>query len=274
MTDGGGGRAPWKPGGVITLTTDFGLGDSFVGAMKGVIATLAPAARTIDLTHGIAAQDVRASAFQVRHAWTYFPAGTVHVIVVDPGVGSSRPILLALQDGHAFLAPDNGLLSGVLAPHAVVRELDTAKVALPRVSRTFHGRDLFAPAAARLARGEAPEDLAPREVAPRRLEWPRARALAGGGFEASVEVVDRFGNAITCLREDELEPARARGWVARVAGRELPIAGTYAEVERGEPLALLGSSGCWEVAVRDGDAARALGLERGAPVVFAPGEGA
>jgi hypothetical protein len=268
------GTAPWRPSGVVTLTTDFGQRDTFVGVMKGVLLGAAPRATPVDLTHEVPPQDVRAAAFHLRHAWSWFGAGAVHVAVVDPGVGSARRILLALQDGHAFLAPDNGLLSGVLGAGAEVRALDVERVALPRPSRTFHGRDVFMPAAARLAAGEPPAALAPHEVTPLCLEWPGARELPAGGFEAPVEVVDHFGNAITALTGAQLDPERARGWVARVAGRELPLAGTYAEVPSGQALALLDSFGRWEVAVRDGDAARTLGLVRGERVEFLPPQAA
>ena len=263
----------WRPSGVVTLTTDFGQRDAFVGIMKGVLLGIARSAVPVDLTHEVAPQDVRAAAFHLRHAWRSFPRGTVHVAVVDPGVGSERAILLALEAGHAFLAPDNGLLSGVLGPTADVRVLDVDAVALPERSRTFHGRDVFAPAAARLARGDAPHSIAPRKASWQRIEWPAARALEGGGFDAPVELLDRFGNAITALTQSELGPSGARGWTARVRGREVPLVGTYAEVAPGEPLALLDSCGRWEIAVRDGDAGRHLGLAAGDRVHFRPRAG-
>jgi S-adenosylmethionine hydrolase len=264
----------WRPSGIVTLTTDFGQRDAFVGVMKGVLLGILPRAVPVDLTHEVAPQDVRAAAFHLRHAWRYFPSGTVHVAVVDPGVGSERAILLALLDGHAFLAPDNGLLSGVLGPGADVRALDVAAVALPGMSRTFHGRDVFAPAAARLASGEAPFALATGAAPWMRLDWPAARALEDGGFEAAVEQLDRFGNAVTALTQAELGAAEARGWTAQVRGRKVPLVGTYAEVAPGEPLALLDSCGCWEIAVRDGDAGRRLGLAAGDRILFHPSTGA
>jgi S-adenosylmethionine hydrolase len=264
------GHGAWRPSGIVTLTTDFGVRDTFVGVMKGVLHGIAPPVRVIDLTHEVPAQDVRSAAFHLRHAWRWFPVGTVHVVVVDPGVGSARGILLARQAGQAFLAPDNGLLSGLLEPGAEVRALDVERVALVPRSRTFHGRDVFAPAAAQLVAGASPEQLAPRTVPALALEWPRPRALPGGGFAAPIELVDRFGNAITALDGERLDPGAAGGWVARCGGRELPLAGTYSEVAPGQPLALLDSFGRWEVAVRDGDAARELGLARGDEVQFLP----
>lgn len=273
MTSTARGETAWRPSGVVTLTTDFGQRDAFVGVMKGVLLGILPSAVSVDLTHEVAPQDVRAAAFHLRHAWRYFPRGTVHVAVVDPGVGSERAILLALEDGHAFLAPDNGLLSGVISLQAEVRALDVEAVALADRSRTFHGRDVFAPAAARLARGDAPATLAPRSTVWKRLDWPTAQALPGGGFEAPVELLDRFGNAITALTRDELDLGQARGWTARVRGTAVPLRGTYAEVAPGEPLALLDSCGRWEIAVRDGDAGRRLGISAGDRVQFHPRAG-
>ena len=264
----------WRPSGVVTLLTDFGLRDTYVGVMKGVLLRAAPGVTAVDLTHDVPPQDVRAAAFHLRHAWRWFPEGSVHVAVVDPGVGSARRILLAQQEGQVFLAPDNGLLSGVLAPGAEVRALDVERVALPARSRTFHGRDVFAPAAGCLAAGLAPAEASVPAGDWLRLEWPRACAREQGGFEAAVELVDHFGNAVTTLTAAELDPARARGWVAEAGGRDLPVAGTYSEAAPGQALALLDSFGCWEIAVRDGDAARRLGLARGTRVVFRPGRGA
>ena len=263
----------WRPSGVVTLTTDFGQRDAFVGIMKGVMLSHSSQLRFIDMAHDVSAFQPVEAGFWLAGALRYFPAGTVHVAVVDPGVGSERAILLALEAGQAFLAPDNGLLSGVLGPSADVRALDVDAVALPERSRTFHGRDVFAPAAARLARGDAPGSIAPRKASLQRIEWPAARALEGGGFDAPVELLDRFGNAITALTQSELGPSGARGWTARVRGREVPLVGTYSEVAPGEPLALLDSCGRWEIAVRDGDAGRRLGLAAGDRVQFQPRAG-
>ena len=264
--------AAWQPSGVITLTTDFGLSDAYVGIMHGVILSRGPALRVVDLTHGIPAQDVRSAAFSLLHSWSWFPAGTVHVAVVDPGVGSGRRILVGRDRGHAFVAPDNGLLGPLLSPSAQVAALDVERFALPEVSRTFHGRDVFSPAAAALAGGLPPEASGAPAGDIERLEFPRPRAAADGAVEGQVLAVDRFGNLITNVRAGEppgeVIGGPGGGWRALAGGRAVPLAGTYAEVPSGSLLALVDSLGSWEVALRDGDAAAELGLGPGAPVRF------
>jgi len=264
-------RPSWRPSGFVTLLTDFGLSDTYVGVMKGVLARHHPRARAVDLTHAVPPQDVRAAALHLASAWTWFPRGSVHVCVVDPGVGSGRRILVGEQGGHAFLAPDNGLLSGVLAADAPLYELDFEALDLGPVSRTFHGRDVFMPAAARLLRGRAPRELGARVEDALRLEWPRP-ARDGAGWSAAIVHSDRFGNLRTCLTRDDLTPEVARGWRAHVAGRALPVGATYADVASGEALTLVDSSGFWELAVRDGSAREHLGLAPGTQVRFAPHE--
>lgn len=266
-------RPSWRPSGFVTLLTDFGLSDTYVGVMKGVLARHHPRARAVDLTHAVPPQDVRAAAVHLASAWTWFPRGSVHVCVVDPGVGSGRRILVGEQRGHAFLAPDNGLLSGVLEPDAPLFALDLDALELGDVSRTFHGRDVFMPAAARLLRGRAPRELgAPVEDA-LRLEWPSPRR-DGEGWSAEVVHADRFGNLRTCLTREHLAPEAARGWRAHAAGHALPVGATYADVAPGEELTLVDSSGFWELAVRDGSARERLGLQAGARVRFQPELGA
>ena len=150
-------EAPWRPSGIVTLLTDYGLDDAYVGAVKGVLYARGGAGlRVADLTHSVPPQDVRSAAFHLAHAWRWYPPGTVHVAVCDPGVGTERDVLVALFEDHAFLAPDNGLLGPVVGELADVRALDLERFALPRRSRTFHGRDVFAPAAAALAGGLDP----------------------------------------------------------------------------------------------------------------------
>ena len=213
-----------------------------------------------------------AAALQLRHAWSYFPRGSVHAAVVDPGVGSGRAVLVAVQDGHGFVAPDNGLLAGVLDPErALVFEVDPELFCLPQPSRTFHGRDIFAPLAAALASGRDPRQIgAPSQhwldsgQCPRRQQ-PVAVELAG--FEVEVVLVDRFGNAITDL---ELGYAGLvlDDYEVSIDGKVIPVADTYAEVDPGRPLALVDSWGHLEIAVRDGDAAQSLGLARGTQVTL------
>ncbi len=273
----------WRPSGVVTWTTDFGLRDAYVGTMKGVALGVEPGLRLVDLTHDVPPQDVRAASFHLAHAWSYFPAGTVHVAVVDPGVGSDRAILVARDRGHVFVAPDNGLLGPVLGPEAQVASLDVERFALPARSATFHGRDVFAPAAARIAAG-----LDPAAAGTPHPGWldsgPFPRAVREGDVvRGEILIADRFGNLVTTVRPEDLagdlagdptgdpgsDPAALAGrWVAEAAGRELPLGRTYAVVGSGEALALVDSLGWLELAVRDGDAARSLGLRPGDPVCF------
>ena len=258
---------------MVTLLTDFGSRDTYVGVMKGVLAARFPQARPIDLTHAVPPQDVRAAAVHLRSAWSWFPRGSVHLCVVDPGVGSGRRILVGLQAGHAFLAPDNGLLSGVLDPDAPLRELDLSGLSLGPVSRTFHGRDVFVPAAARLLRGRAPHELGPLVTDAVRLEWPSPTRLPSGGWSAEITHVDHFGNLRTCLTSLDLPAAAAAGWSVHLGERRLPLVGTYAEVASGAALALINSSSAWELAVRDGSAEQGLGLGLGTVVSFEPPQG-
>lgn len=251
--------------GLITLLTDFGLADPFVGIMKGVILSRFPAAQIIDSSHGIAPQAVAEAAFWLERSHAWFPAGTVHVAVVDPGVGSARRILALEARGHLFLAPDNGLLAdGLLAsPGARVHEVDVARLALPTPSATFHGRDVFAPVAAGLASGAL--DLTalgpPATPRPCALERPTHTDEAIVG---AVVTVDRFGNLITNLGQDLLASESAR--YVLLGERPVPIVRTYSDADPGELLALVNAFDVIEVARRDGNAEAYLGLGRGTPV--------
>jgi hypothetical protein len=255
--------APWRPSGVVTLLTDFGLQDAYVGVMKGVLLARVAHLRIVDLTHAIAAQDILGAAWQLAQAWPFFPTGSVHVAVVDPGVGSERSILVAEDRGHAFLAPDNGLLGPVLSGAARVFELDLERYARPETSRTFHGRDLFAPAAAALAGGLEPRELGPPAESGRGGAWPEVQETASGELRVEVLCVDHFGNLITTLPAARLAGA---AWSVWVGTRELPLLRTYADVEPGEPLALIGSCGTLEVSVRDGHAGALLDARAGSQV--------
>lgn len=259
-----------RPSGLVTLLTDFGVDDTFVGVMKGVLHGRSPSLRAvIDLTHEIAPQDVEEAADQLAEAWRWFPPGTVHIAVVDPGVGSSRAVLAARREQHVFLAPDNGLLSRVLAIDDEVRELDVRRFALADASRTFHGRDVFAPAAAAWVEGLSFAALGPLARDWRRLTASAPVRLGGGRLAGRVRRVDHFGNLITDIdRATVAELVSARGVAAtlrvRIGDHELPLVATYADVPPGRLAALINSSGLVEVARRDGDAARHLGLGRGA----------
>lgn len=253
------------PCGLITLLTDFGLSDPFVGVMKGVILSRFPAARIIDLCHGIAPQSVSEAAFWLERSWAYFPPGSVHVAVVDPTVGSRRRILALSAGGQWFLAPDNGLLGPALlgAPGAEVRALDLARLGLSPASATFHGRDVFAPVAARLASGELPFASVGDPVTPEPGVLPPP-ARDGDALTGVVVTVDRFGNLITNLESGLVLGSGARR--VELGGRVFPLRRTYADVEPGAAVALVNAFDVLELALRDGSAARALGVGRGAAV--------
>jgi S-adenosylmethionine hydrolase len=244
----------------VTLTTDFGLTDSYVGEMKGVLWARCPDVRIVDVTHGIGPQDVLAGSIALERAVRAFPAGTVHVGVVDPGVGSERRLLRVDIQGQHVLCPDNGLITwawrrlgaGARAFELTWRPADA--------SATFHGRDILAPAAAMLAAGEAGvARISGMGVEP--ILLPVAPATARP-TEAEVIHVDHFGNVTTHVPVEAIAATPPR--VIRLADRSLgPVRRTYADVAEGEPLALIGSSGLLEIAVRNGNAAHALGLRVG-----------
>lgn len=251
--------------GLVTLLTDFGSRDPFVGLMKLRIYARFAAARIVDLTHELPAFRPAAGAFWLEQARLWSPPGTVHVAVVDPGVGTARRLLAAEIDGQAFLGPDNGLLGAVLASgQPRVFEIDPAGLArfgLAAPSATFHGRDVLAPLAAELAAAR----LAVDELGPPVASWvpspiPSARPC-DGGWEGEVLLVDRYGNAFTNLPP----PARA-GAVVAAAGRRLPVVRTYGDAPPGTAVALANSFGVLEVAVVSGDAAAGIGLRPGDPV--------
>lgn len=245
---------------VITLTTDFGTADGYVGEMKGVILSAAPGVAVVDITHEIEPQDVAGARLLVERCWRRYPPGTVHVVVVDPGVGSPRRAIAVTADRRFLVGPDNGVLSSAL----VVPGAEVVTLPVPAdASATFHGRDVFAPAAARLARGEAIGALGGPHPTPVLLDDPEPVELANGVVTGEVVHADRFGNAVTNLR-GAVAPV---GAMVAIAGRELPLVRTYADVRAGEALALVGSSGRLEIAVRNGHAARVLGLARGSRVM-------
>lgn len=257
---------------VITLSTDFGLSDSFVGTMKGVILSRAPRATIVDLTHGIAPGDVRAGAFALLTGYRYFPKRTVHVAVVDPGVGSERRAIAVQTRDFCFVGPDNGVLSWALAHETVqsVRLIGNERLWLQPVSRTFHGRDMFAPVAAYLARGGTFERLGPSVTDFVQLPWPRIQE-ADGKLVGEVLVVDRFGNAITNLPEPSA-PAKLAGNAVLAGRRRLcRVAACYDAVPPGRAVAVFGSSGFLEIAINGGSAAAQLRLRAGTRVTLCKG---
>ncbi len=243
---------------LVTLLTDFGTADGYVAEMKGVLLSGAPAAQLIDVSHDVPAQDVDFARLTFARYWRRFPVGTVHLVVVDPDVGTARKALVIESEGRFAVGPDNGVLSpAMLLPGARAVALDIP----PGASPTFHGRDVFAPAAVRLLNGTPLDDMGTpyNDAAVRRT--PEAQRRADGGQDGLVLAVDRFGNLITNLT------ARGDG-VVEIAGKLLRIVRTYGEVTEGELLALVGSHGLIEVAVRGGSAARTLGVGRGEPVTL------
>lgn len=265
----------WRPAGIATLLTDFGLADPYVGIMKGVLHREAPGLRAVvDLSHDVPPQDVAAAAFFLEASWPWFPVGTVHVVVVDPEVGTERALLVAARGGHAFVAPDNGILAPLVERHqdARVLKVDPARAPVVGGSATFHGRDRIAPLAARLCEGLPPSALGEPWDGHRRLPEARLERGADGSLRAQVVWVDRFGNLITsAARSDLVARGREPGgdaWRCEVAGRELPLSRAYADVEGGELVCLVDSYERVEVAVRDGSAAEALGLGPGAELVL------
>lgn len=256
-----------RRGTIVTLLTDFGSKDAYVACMKGVLLARAPSLVTIvDLTHEVPPQDTRAATFHLRHAWSWFPAGTIHVAVVDPGVGTDRAILVARHAGHLFLAPDNGLLAPILASDDAVHALDLADYPVP--SATFHGRDLFAPAAARLVEGAAPSELGPALHSGAWRSAPDAGPrLELGRIACEVDHVDRFGNLILNVAGTALDPDSS-AWVAEIAGVNVEFARTYGSVGAGALLALVDSFDRVEIAERGGDAAARLDVGRGTPVTL------
>jgi len=241
---------------IITLLTDFGLSDSYVAEVKGVLLSLAPDATLVDVSHQVSPGDVRGGQYLLARAWQRFPPGTVHLAVVDPGVGTSRRALAAAAGGHWFVAPDNGLLSFLDRPRFV-------SIPIPsHAAPTFHGRDVFAPAAAALASGTPLERLGASITDPSISLLPSPHH-DGTAVMGEVVYVDRFGTLISNIPGPDVEP----GVRIRVAGTDVgALRRTFGDVERGTLVAFVGSGGTVEIAVRDGSAARLLGVGVGAEV--------
>ncbi|MDQ6888521.1 MAG: SAM-dependent chlorinase/fluorinase [Gemmatimonadota bacterium] len=245
----------------VTLLTDFGTADAYVAEMKGLILSQAPDVQLVDISHEIAPQDVEGARLAVARYWRRFPSGTVHVIVVDPGVGSARAALAVESEGRFLVGPDNGVLSPALLM------ADARLISLPvpaGSSATFHGRDVFAPTAALLAVGAPLDSLGTPFDQPVIRRTPEARRTEDGALVGEVISVDRFGTLLTNL-------VAPRGGSVEIAGRALgPLARTYADAPNGAFVALVGSSGLVEIARRNGSAAELLAVTRGAPVILRP----
>ena len=263
-----------QPSGVITITTDFGHKGPFAAVMKGMIVSRFPDATIIDLTHDIPAQWPPEAGFWVSRAYRYFPEGSVHVAIVDPGVGTERDILIVEHDRHYFMAPDNGLLGPVLdrATNAHVFKLDLccfARLDLEEPSATFHGRDIFAPIAADLASGRTNPvaiGIPTRDWVPGWIDEPDVSA---GKVSGVIVTVDTFGNLISNIDRELIESFREP--VVHIAGHGIPMKTTYGRAKPGEYLALINSFDVVEVARAEGNAAAGIGSERGAPIFVSDG---
>lgn len=248
---------------IVTLTTDFGLADPYVAEMKAVILGLTRDVHIVDITHEVVAHDVAGGALALEAAAPHFPPGTVHVGVVDPGVGTPRRGLALKWRGSVFIGPDNGLFTPFLGEGRAF-ELTAAEFRRPDVSPTFHGRDVFAPAAAHVARGIDVERMGPPVGDPVRLSWPEERQ-ADGWTEGTVIHVDRFGNLLTSIRAETMETLGPDP-VIEAGRRTIRLVATYADLGVGEVGGLIGSGGRLEIAVNGGRAATALAASRGAPI--------
>jgi len=262
--------------GLVTLTTDFSLTDSYVGTMKGVILRIFPEARLVDITHQVTPQDVLEASLVLEGGYRFFPAGTVHLVVVDPSVGGMRrPILIAGRE-HYFVGPDNGTFTRVLDsdPDALVVEIQERRFLLPNISDTFHGRDIFAPVAAFLARGIAPEEFGPAVRDARRLQVPVPR-IWGDQIRGEVIHIDSFGNIISNISREQFQRAVGdRGFRVLINGKIIDrIHRTYEEQEQGRTLALFGSSDLLEIAVAEGRAERRIGAGKGDTILIQIDEG-
>ena len=272
---------------IITLTTDFGAADAYVAAMKGVILSINPRATIVDITHQVPPQDILHGSYVLSAAYPFFPRGSIHVAVVDPGVGSQRRALAVSSGGHYFVAPDNGVLTQALKglsaparakpgfletvecplpPETNAFELANRRYHLPEVSSTFHGRDIFAPVAGHLSEGVALAELGPRVSTLRCLSIPTPLVEEDGLVKGTVLHIDSFGDAVTTIRREHLSTEKVE---VRIASHTIRgLSPSYAAGEG--PIALWSSAGYLEIAVKNGNAAQTLGLQRGDPIEIGP----
>ncbi|MGI9248462.1 MAG: SAM hydrolase/SAM-dependent halogenase family protein [Woeseiaceae bacterium] len=263
-----------KPSGVITITTDFGHKGPFAGVMKGVILNRFPEARVVDLAHDIPAQWPPEAGFWVSRSYCWFPKGTVHMAIVDPGVGTERDILVVEADDHVFVAPDNGLLGPLLdnADSPRVFKLNARKITALKLgtpSATFHGRDIFAPVAAEIAAGRVSVDDIGEQTGEWTPGWLDEPESTSGKVCGVIVTVDAFGNLISNIDAALIEGFKEP--VAAIAGHQIAMLSTYGRASPGDLLALVNSFGVVEVAKAEGSAAEGLGSARGAPLVITDG---
>ena len=260
--------------GVITMTTDFGHKGPFAAVMRGVILSRNPNAHVIDLAHDIPPQWPPEAGFWISRAYPYFPRGTIHMAIVDPGVGTEREILVAEYDGHIFIAPDNGLLAPLLdhAENARIWQLDIDRLGelnLAKPSDTFHGRDIFAPVAAELAAGRLSLTAIGKAVYEWTPGWLDDPIVGAGKVSGTIITIDAFGNLISNIDQTLIKDFREP--IAHIAGHTIPTLTTYGRAKPGDLLALINSFGVVEIAKSEGSAADGIGSERGAPLVITDG---
>jgi S-adenosylmethionine hydrolase len=257
---------------VITLTTDFGLLDAYVGVMKGVIAGIAPEARVVDICHAVTPYAIPEGGFVLHQAWRYFPQGSIHVVVVDPGVGTERRALLVETLGHTFIGPDNGVFSMVFreaskaGSEVCVRVIENPEWMLPERSGTFDGRDVFSPAAAWLAAGRPAEECGPVVQDALKQNWDQPLRTGKRFWSGQVLKADHFGNLISNFTVDEF-PLRDDKFELQAGVETIgALRSSYAAAGFGELFVIAGSSGFWEISLNQGSAARKLGLQSGSPL--------
>jgi S-adenosylmethionine hydrolase len=260
--------------GVITMTTDFGHKGPFAAVMRGVILSRNPDANVIDLAHDIPPQWPPEAGFWISRAYKYFPRGTIHLAIVDPGVGTERDILVVEHDCHVFIAPDNGLLAPLLdaAENPRIWQLDFDRLSalnLGKPSDTFHGRDIFAPVAAEFAAGRLSLTAVGKPVTEWIPGWLDEPEVGKGKVTGTIITIDAFGNLISNIDASLIKDFREP--VAHIAGHQIPMLSTYGRAKPGELLALINSFAVVEIAKSEGSAAEGTGSERGAPLVITDG---
>ncbi len=258
---------------IITLTTDFDLCDGYAGVMKGVIADINPSVRVIDISHKIVPHDVFQAACVINNSYTYFPKGTIHVVVVDPGVGSSRKIICLKTNDYIFLAPDNGVLSFIIEKEKEhsVREVTNRELFLKEISNTFHGRDIFAPVAAHLSKGQDFKDLGESIKKTNKIDLPKPIRSPGGELTAEIIYVDSFGNLVTNVNREVVDSMKigAKRLSIMMGRRRINgICDSYTDVGDNEALAIFGSSGYLEISINRGSAGDILKLRKGDKLIL------
>jgi S-adenosyl-L-methionine hydrolase (adenosine-forming) len=251
---------------ILTFTTDFGTGDHYVGAMKGVALGICPQAQLVDISHEVKPYEISEGAYLIAQAWRYFPKGTVHAVIVDPGVGTSRRPILMEAGGHLFVAPDNGVLSMIYSREKhKIRLLSNDRYFRRPVSNTFHGRDIFAPSAAHLCAGVRPSGMGKAIDDYLRPAFEKPHRSGKRTWNGSILKIDRFGNLITNFHRDDYPNLEQRDFALTIGPHQISvIARNYAESSAGELFLIVGSSGYLEVSVNQGSAAGRIGCEAGA----------